>query len=78
MLTRILGSQLEWISSCQVGKNSRRKSMGRTVFIKGDILYICPLSGWDDGQGCTSGTRHFESSHGGKNSRTHFLHHSLG
>ena len=43
--------------------------------IKEDIFSVCSLSGWDDGQGGTSHTCHFESTHGRKNGQTHFARH---
>ena len=66
MLTRILGSKSAYISFFQVCRNSRSTSMGRPVTTKGEILSVCPYSGLDDGKGVTSGTHHFESSHGRK------------
>ena len=38
ILTRIIGSQLEWISCWHVGINSRRTSMGRPVTTYGEIF----------------------------------------
>ena len=44
--------------------------MGRIDTTNVIVFSICLLGGWDDGQGGTIRTRHFESNHGRKNGQT--------
>ena len=78
MITWGLGSQLEWLSCCKIGRKPRRINMGRPVTTNQNIFFfICSIGGWDGMQGGTSCTCHFESTHGRETGKTHFTRHRL-
>ena len=52
--------------------------MDRPVTTKGDIFSVFRLDVWGDGQGGTSRTHHFETTHGRKTGKPHFAHHRMG